>query len=255
MRRGLKRAISITVAIAVMVTIIVAVFFGYIPEKYDYHIGSVATKDIYAARNVIDNYQTHYDAVLAKNSTKTILVRNTDDSSKNINNIKSFFQIVRQERANTMDEYGTPVQDYVGVRNELIEKLKNNYSEKTAVTVADLMCEYGYVNDDRYAEKLAKQYITVRKYGKSRAALMMRQKLLDAQTIETALDKYTEDDITGEIAEILRKKYFDRLFLGGIEGKKEMQKVIAALARRGYGYNDIKTALYIIQDEIQNEED
>ena len=140
-------------------------------------------------------------------------------------------------------------------RNELIEKLKNNYSEKTAVTVADLMCEYGYVNDDRYAEKLAKQYITVRKYGKSRAALMMRQKLLDAQTIETALDKYTEDDITGEIAEILRKKYVDRLFLGGIEGKKEMQKVIAALARRGYGYNDIKTALYIIQDEIQNEED
>ena len=140
-------------------------------------------------------------------------------------------------------------------RNELIEKLKNNYSEKTAVTVADLMCEYGYVNDDRYAEKLARQYITVRKYGKSRAALMMRQKLLDAQTIETALDKYTEDDITGEIAEILRKKYFDRLFLEGIEGKKEMQKVIAALARRGYGYNDIKTALYIIQDEIQNEED
>ena len=140
-------------------------------------------------------------------------------------------------------------------RNELIEKLKNNYSEKIAVTVADLMCEYGYVDDDRYAEKLARQYITVRKYGKSRAALMMRQKLLDAQTIETALDKYTEDDITGEIAEILRKKYFDRLFLGGIEGKKEMQKVIAALARRGYGYNDIKTALYIIQDEIQNEED
>lgn len=140
-------------------------------------------------------------------------------------------------------------------RNELIEKLKNNYSEKTAVTVADLMCEYGYVDDDRYAEKLARQYITVRKYGKSRAALMMRQKLLDAQTIETALDKYTEDDITGEIAEILRKKYFDRLFLGGIEGKKEMQKVIAALARRGYGYNDIKTALYIIQDEIQNEEE
>lgn len=140
-------------------------------------------------------------------------------------------------------------------RNELIEKLKNNYSEKTAVTVADLMCEYGYVDDDRYAEKLARQYITVRKYGKSRAALMMRQKLLDAQTIETALDKYSADDITGEIAEILRKKYYDRLFLEGIEGKKEMQKVIAALARRGYGYNDIKTALYIIQDEIQNEED
>ena len=140
-------------------------------------------------------------------------------------------------------------------RNELIEKLKNNYSEKTAVTVADLMCEYGYVDDYRYAEKLARQYITVRKYGKSRAALMMRQKLLDAPTIETALGKYTDDDITGEIAEILRRKYYDRLFLEGLEGKKEMQKVIAALARRGYGYNDIKKALYLIQDEIRNEEE
>ena len=140
-------------------------------------------------------------------------------------------------------------------RNELVEKLKNNYSEDTAVTVADLMCEYGYVDDERYAEKLARQYITVRKYGKSRAALMMRQKLLDPDTIENALGKYSADDITAEIAEILRKKYYDRLFLEGLEGRKEMQKIIAALARRGYGYNDIKSALYIIKDEADEEEE
>ena len=139
-------------------------------------------------------------------------------------------------------------------RNELVEKLKNNYSEKTAVTVAELMCEYGYVDDDRYAEKLAKLYITVRHYGKSKAAMMMRQKLLDPETIETALARYTSEDIVGEITDILRKKYYDRLFLSGIEGKKEMQKVIAALARRGYGYNDIKSALYIIREEAENEE-
>lgn len=139
-------------------------------------------------------------------------------------------------------------------RNELIEKLKNNYSEKTAVTVADQMCEYGYVNDGRYAGKLAKHYLTVKKYGKSRAALMMRQKGLDRDTVDAALGEYSTDDITSEIAEILRKKYMDRLFLGGIEGKKEMQKIIAALARRGYSYNDIKTALYILEEEIDNGE-
>ena len=139
-------------------------------------------------------------------------------------------------------------------RNELIEKLKNNYSEKTAVTVADQMCEYGYVNDERYAGKLAKHYLTVKKYGKSRAALMMRQKGLDRDTVDAALGEYSTDDITSEIAEILRKKYMDRLFLGGIEGKKEMQKIIAALARRGYSYNDIKTALYILEEEIDSGE-
>ena len=139
-------------------------------------------------------------------------------------------------------------------RNELIEKLKNNYSEKTAVTVAEMMCEYGYIDDDRYAEKLARQYITVKKYGKSRAAAMMRRKLLETETIEAALEKYSKDDITAEIAGILRKKYSDRLFHSGIEGKKEMQKIIAALARRGYSYNDIKSALYIVKDDM-NEED
>ena len=140
-------------------------------------------------------------------------------------------------------------------RNELVEKLKNNYSEKSAVTVAELMCEYGYVDDGRYAEKLAKLYITVRHYGKSKAAMMMRQKLLDPETIETALARYTSEDIVGEITDILRKKYYDRLFLSGIEGKKEMQKVIAALARRGYGYSNIKAALYTVREELESEEE
>ena len=61
-------------------------------------------------------------------------------------------------------------------RNELTAKLRENYSEQTAEAVAELMCGYGYVDDRRYAEKLARAYIVTRGYGKSRAALMMRQK-------------------------------------------------------------------------------
>ena len=49
-------------------------------------------------------------------------------------------------------------------RRELIEKLKKNYSEENAVKAADSMCEYGYVDDSRYAEKLARNYIVGRKY-------------------------------------------------------------------------------------------
>lgn len=139
-------------------------------------------------------------------------------------------------------------------RRELIEKLKKNYSEENAVKAADFMCEYGYVDDSRYAEKLARNYIVGRKYGKSRAALMMRQKGLDPEIIEEALSAYSKEDITEEIAEILRKKYIDRLFLPGLEGKKEMQKIVAALARRGYSYGDIKSALYLLQEEIEEDE-
>lgn len=136
-------------------------------------------------------------------------------------------------------------------KKELFHKLMNNYSEKTSLAVIEMMTEYGYINDERYAKKLAKTYIEIRKYGKKRAALMMREKGLDRDTIDEALAEYDSDAITSEIVELLRKKYMDRLFLGGLEGKKEMQKVIAALARRGYSYSDIKTALYILEEEIE----
>lgn len=136
-------------------------------------------------------------------------------------------------------------------RNELYKKLLNNYSEKTAITVTEMMTQYGYIDDERYAKKLAKTYIEIRKYGKKRAALMMREKGLDRDTIEAALEDYDNEAITSEIIALLKKKYIDRLFLEGLEGKKEMQKVIAALARRGYSYGDIKAALYALEEELQ----
>ena len=136
-------------------------------------------------------------------------------------------------------------------RKELYDKLMNNYSEETSLAVTEMMMEYGYIDDERYAKKLAKTYIEIRKYGKKRAALMMREKGLDRDIIDEALADYDSDTITSEIVELLRKKYMDRLFLVGLEGKKEMQKVIAALARRGYSYSDIKTALYILEEEIE----
>lgn len=136
-------------------------------------------------------------------------------------------------------------------RAELIEKLKKNYSEKTASEVADLMCEYGYVDDEKYAAKLARKYIEVSGYGKSRAAIMMKQKGIPQELAEQALSAYSKEDISHEIANLIRKKYMDRIFLDGIEGKKEMQKVVAALARRGYGFGDIKSALYIVEEELE----
>ncbi len=140
-------------------------------------------------------------------------------------------------------------------RNELAAKLSERFSHEEADAAVEAMCEYGYVNDTRYADKLAAKYITVNRYGKSRAALMMRKKLLGPETIRDALGKYDREDMTAEIAVLLRKKYYDRLFLEGMEGKKERQKVVAALARRGYGLTDIKAALREVMSGLDNEEE
>ena len=131
---------------------------------------------------------------------------------------------------------------------ELMTKLLKNYSRESCEAAVEQMVEYGYLDDRRYAEKLARQYIEVRKYGKSRAKMMMIQKGLGPSTADEALEQYSSDDIIDEIVTIIEKKYYDCLFIEGLEGKKAVQKVIAALARRGYGYEDIKDALGIVRD-------
>ena len=143
-------------------------------------------------------------------------------------------------------------------KNELYIKLSGIYGEKAAASAVKLMCEHGYIDDGRYAAKLAKRYVSAKKYGKSRAALMMKQKGLDAVTINNALAAYSDDDVISDIAELMRTKYAEKLFAetdDPVEAKKEVQKVIASLARRGYGYSDIKSALETVREEAEEEED
>ena len=133
-------------------------------------------------------------------------------------------------------------------RKELLQKLLKNYSRETCEAAVEQMAEYGYLNDERYAKKLARQYIEVRKYGKSRAKMMMIQKGLGSALADEALEQYSADDMIDEIVSIIEKKYYDKLFVDGPDGQKEMQKVMAALARRGYGYEDIKSAVAVVRE-------
>lgn len=137
-------------------------------------------------------------------------------------------------------------------KKELMDKLLKNYSRENCEKAVAQMEEYGYLDDERYAKKLARQYIEVRKYGKSRAKMMMIQKGLGSALADEALEQYTSDDMIDEIVSIIEKKYYDRLFEEGLEGRKEMQKVMAALARRGYGYEDIKSAVEIVRDGAED---
>ena len=137
---------------------------------------------------------------------------------------------------------------------ELYDKLRKNYSEETAAEVTALMRELGYIDDRKYADKLARKYIEVKKYGKSRALAELRLKGIDSGIIEETLGKYSDEDLVSAAAEILRKKYTESIFDSGDEGKKELQKAVASLARRGFGWSDIKEALYIVRDELENEE-
>lgn len=140
-------------------------------------------------------------------------------------------------------------------RKELLEKLMKNYSRETCEAAVSQMAEYGYLDDSRYADKLARKFVEVRKYGKNRAKMMMIQKGLNPSLADEALSRYSADDMVDEIRAVIEKKYSDRLDIDGPEGMKEMQKVMAALARRGYGYEDIKKAISLVKANAEFEEE
>lgn len=133
--------------------------------------------------------------------------------------------------------------------NELLGKLRENYPETLAVEVADTLVEYGYVDDFQYAERLAKRLIVNKKYGKRRAEMEMRNKGLGREAIENALDLYQKEDIREEIFGLIERKYADRL-----DDANDARKVFAALARRGYSYDDIKYCIKNYTNSIDEDE-
>ena len=129
----------------------------------------------------------------------------------------------------------------------LREKLLNNYSEDTTERVIEDMTRYGFLDDEDYARRLASSIINGKKYGLHRAKAEMHRKGVPDELIEQTLSEYSPEDLTDSLTELVRRKY-----AGRITERDERQKVIAALARRGYGFSEIKTAITAVLEEIDN---
>lgn len=126
---------------------------------------------------------------------------------------------------------------------ELYEKLSKNYDDEICLAVCDNMVELSLIDDRRYAEKLARHYITVKKYGMYRAKQEMTRKGIPPEMAEEFLEEY-EDDTIERITELIEKKY--ARYLGDEKG---IRKVKSALVRMGYSYGDINAVL----EEYDNE--
>lgn len=133
---------------------------------------------------------------------------------------------------------------------ELLEKLRKNYGEDICRRVVAYVSDYGYLNDESYAKKLAKSYIRGKKHGAHKARFEMLAKGLPKSLVDAALEEYGAEDYRGELEELIRRKYADRL-----SDRAETQKVIAALARRGYGFSDIKAAIENVKSGAAEEID
>ena len=132
---------------------------------------------------------------------------------------------------------------------ELYLKLKRSFPEQAARAATDKMVEYGYINDERYAARLAEALLLGKKVGVAEARVVMASKGIDREVAKYALED-VECDTVSVIEELINKKYKNRL-----AEEKGAQKVIAALARRGFSFSDIREALKNLDCEAEIYED
>ena len=135
---------------------------------------------------------------------------------------------------------------------QLYERLCARFTEQSAAAAVAEMVELDYVNDDRYAETRAHGLLMARKSRRA-AAQNLRQKGLNSQQIEQALETVYAPDENGESPELeaaaalVASRYRKKL----ADGRRDL--VVAALQRRGFAYAVIKEAIRRTEEELSKE--
>lgn len=124
---------------------------------------------------------------------------------------------------------------------EIVEKLLNRKIDEQAIEAAlEKLENYGYVNDKDYATEYVRSAMLSGRYGKRVIEFKMKQKGIDEDVLDQALQIYTPDaekQMAKNQLVSLTKKYRDE------EEYKKRRKIFSSLARRGFDYDIINTLL------------
>ena len=123
---------------------------------------------------------------------------------------------------------------------------KNAYPVRTIARVMARLDEAGYINDTNFAEQWAAAR-TGKGMGARRIRMELRRKGVDGDAIDEALSSIDEDEMLSGALKAARKAASGK----DISDPKDRQKVLAALARRGYGYSEAKQALDMLKEESE----
>lgn len=119
----------------------------------------------------------------------------------------------------------------------LKRKLTPKYGAAACEFVASRLKELGYLDDVAFAQKLAEHYLCYRAQSQMQAVYNIMQKGIDRKTAQEAVAKFEIDPVL-QIKRVIDSKYKHKL-----NTKENINKIIAALLRRGFDYSDIRRAI------------
>lgn len=133
---------------------------------------------------------------------------------------------------------------------EMINKLvQKGHKKEYSQSAAEMLKEYGYINDERYAEHLAEKLIRT----KGMSVRGIKSELLSKGISREIADKIAEGldfDPILRIIELLNTKYARSL-----SDDKGIRKTVASLQRLGYNWSDIRSALRSVETETEDFDD
>ena len=133
---------------------------------------------------------------------------------------------------------------------EMINKLcRKGHKKEYAVLAVEKLCDYGYLNDERYAANLAERLMKSKGMSVRAIKSELIHKGISREIADNVLETLDFDPIL-RIIELLNTKYSRNL-----SDEKGIKKTVAALQRLGYGWSDIKSALRRVEAGTEDFDD
>ena len=120
--------------------------------------------------------------------------------------------------------------------NDIVKKLKLSFYPDEAIKEAiEKAKKFGYIDDDRYAERYINTYKD--KYSKMKLKYKLLEKGINKEIIDNALESFIVDE-EPMIKKLLNKKHYFET-----EEPDKKQKIIASVMRQGFKYQKIKDVI------------
>ncbi len=126
----------------------------------------------------------------------------------------------------------------------MYDKLRRLYGDYAANYAASYCAQIGLIDDERFAERMAYS-LSQRSISDREAVRRLMAKGVPREVAAAAVEG-AQSDPAAQLEDIIRKKYATRIESGD---KKEIERVVAALARKGFGFGDIRKAIAKFSDE------
>ncbi len=127
------------------------------------------------------------------------------------------------------------------VRDKLLQK---GADEDAADYSVQWLSEHGFLNDESYASAVARHY-AAKGYGAGRVRSELSRRGVDRELWDEAVEHMPEAD--GKLDKFIAARLRDP------EDRDQIRKISAALFRRGYSWEEIRTALRRYTDNIEED--